>query len=81
MKAIEFYGKITNNTMQGNDIIHTNDEIANHAINYRVKKNIKIPDALILATARYLNADFLTENKNDFTGIDPFVKILSLKEI
>jgi len=52
------------------EIIHTNDEIADITINYRKKKKIKIPDAIILATAKVKKANILTVNSSDFKGID-----------
>ena len=60
------------------EIIHTNDEIAEFAINYRKKKKIKIPDAVILASAKAKKAHLLTANSSDFKGIDSTVKIIRL---
>ena len=58
-------------------IAHTNMEIATHVIDFRKKKKIKIPDAIILATAKHLNADVLTENRKDFKGLGWDDKIVS----
>ncbi|MBI5219022.1 MAG: type II toxin-antitoxin system VapC family toxin [Bacteroidia bacterium] len=60
------------------EIIHTNDEITDCTIHYRKKKKIKIPDAIILATAKVKKANILTANSSDFKGIDSTVKILHL---
>jgi predicted nucleic acid-binding protein len=57
-------------------VIHTNQDIVNLVIQYRKIKKIKLPDAIILATSSYLNADLLTANIRDFQGIDPNVTLL-----
>jgi len=62
------------------EIVEVNRTIADQAIIYRKNKikKIKLPDAVILATAKYLNADLLTENWKDFQMIDNSVSILNL---
>jgi predicted nucleic acid-binding protein len=40
---------------------------------HRKKRKIKLPDALILATARHLEAALLTRNLKDFKGLDEAV--------
>ncbi len=44
------------------EIVGINKEIADQAVIYRKNKikKIKLPDAVILATAKYVNADLLT---------------------
>ena len=51
------------------EIVQTDIEIANLVIVYRKLKKIKTPDAIILATARKLNADLITVNMDDFLGL------------
>ncbi len=51
-------------------------EIANHAIRYRKARKIKLPDALILATARHSGSDLLTFNQKDFIGLDSDVRVI-----
>ncbi len=46
------------------DIISLNDEIEDSSIKLKKKYKIKIPDAIILATAHYLNATLLTADKS-----------------
>jgi hypothetical protein len=41
-------------------------------------KKIKIPDAIILATAKVKKAHILSANSSDFKGVDSTVKILHL---
>ncbi len=62
------------------EIVEITRDIADQAITYRKnkRKKIKLPDAIILATARYLNADLLTEDYDDFQTVDLRVKVLSL---
>ena len=59
------------------EIIHTNNDIAEYVIQYRQKKKIKIPDAIILATAKVKKAHILTANTSDFKGIDQTIKIIN----
>jgi predicted nucleic acid-binding protein len=58
------------------EIINPDLEIADLTISYRKMKKIKIPDAIILATARKLNAKLLTSNIIDFINIDEKVTII-----
>ena len=65
------------------EIIEINKEIAEQAIIYRKNKikKIKLPDAIILATAKYANADLLTDDWDDFQKIDLSVNVLSLDDL
>lgn len=56
-------------------IIQTNMEIIQQVVTYRQYNKIKTPDALILATAKNLNADLVTYNESDFRSIDPSINI------
>jgi predicted nucleic acid-binding protein len=55
-------------------------ELAEIVVTYRKdsKKKIKIPDAIVLATAKYLQADLITNNISDFKGIDKRVNLVAL---
>lgn len=57
--------------------------LASLAIRYRKNKirKIKLPDAVILATAKLLNADLLTDDWDDFLKIDSSVNVLSLDDL
>jgi len=57
------------------EIINPDIEIAYLTISYRKMKKIKVPDAIILATAKKLNAILLTSNIADFKNIDAEVII------
>jgi len=50
-------------------IIHTDDEIADLTLEFRKKSKIKLPDALILATAEMPDADLVTSNVSDFRNL------------
>ena len=65
------------------EIIEINREIADQAVVYRKNKSkkIKLPDAIILATAKYLNADLLTDDWDDFQNIDSSVSVLNLNDL
>lgn len=62
------------------NVIEVNQAVADQAIIYRKNNNkkIKLPDAIILATARHLDAVLLTEDRKDFQTIDTSVNVLNL---
>ena len=64
------------------EIIELNQEIAEQAITYRKNKikKIKLPDAVILATAKIIGADLITDNYRDFQNIDSSVNIRNLDQ-
>lgn len=64
------------------EIIDLNKTIAEQVVLYRKQKGkkIKLPDAIILATAKYLNAALLTDDWDDFLGIDPNVLIIKVDD-
>ena len=64
------------------EIVEVNRLIADRAIEYRKNKSkkIKLPDAVILAAAKSLDADLLTDDWDDFQGVDNSVNVLSLGE-
>lgn len=65
------------------EIIEINKTIADQAIIYRKNKTkkIKLPDAIILATAKYVNGDLLTDDWDDFQNIDSSVNVLSIEDL
>lgn len=64
------------------EVVDVGTEIADFAIVYRrsMKKKIKLPDALILSTAKLEQADLITDNFQDFAGIDSTVVVLNLDQ-
>jgi len=58
------------------EIINLSKEIADTAIGYRKRKKIKLPDALVLATAKNINADLITSDILDFQNIDKSIKLV-----
>ncbi len=71
---------IVDEIMDGIEIVDLDRAIADQSILYRKNrvKKIKLPDAVILATAKVLNADLITNNVNDFDKIDPSLTIIGL---
>lgn len=59
------------------EIIDVNMEIAKEVVSLRSKKRIKLPDAIILATAKKWGCDLMTYNVDDFKDIDEAVKIVT----
>jgi len=67
---------IVKQILNGIEIVDLNKEIADIAIEYRKKKKIKLPDALVLATSKYLKADLITSDVMDFQNVDKSIKII-----
>lgn len=65
------------------EIIEINKEIADQAIIYRKnkQKKIKLPDAIILASAKYANAELLTDDWDDFQNIDSSVTVTNIDDL
>ncbi len=65
------------------EVTDIDKEIADQAIIYRKNKpkKIKLPDAIILATAKRANADLLTDDWKDFLNIDSSVSVLNLNDL
>ncbi|XVN42271.1 MAG: type II toxin-antitoxin system VapC family toxin [Candidatus Rickettsia vulgarisii] len=63
----EFLGNFT--------IINLNEEICEIVISLRKKHKIKIPDAIIWATAKYNNSLLITRNTKDFPNHSSDIKI------
>ena len=57
------------------EVVHTDSEIAQQVVAYRRIKKVKIPDAIILATAKKLGAELVTFNEADFKGLDSGIDI------
>jgi len=59
------------------EIIDVGREIAKTVSDYKINqsKKIKLPDAIILATAKFVNGNLITRNINDFIDIDNSIKI------
>lgn len=65
------------------EVIDVDKNIAENVISYRKikKRKIKLPDAIILATAKSLGADLLSDDWDDFIDIDEDVKILNIDSL
>jgi predicted nucleic acid-binding protein len=64
------------------EVINVDRMIADLCIDYRKSnaKKIKLPDAVILATARSIEADLITNNLKDFEKIDSSVNIINIED-
>ena len=64
-------------------IIDVTQEIADQAIIYRKNKTkkIKLPDAIILASAKHTNAELLTDDWDDFQNIDSTVIVKDIDDL
>lgn len=72
--------EIIDEILESLEIIELNQEIADQTIIYRKNKTkkIKLPDAIILATAKIIEAELITDNAADFQGIDSSVSIFGV---
>ncbi len=68
---------LTDRFLKNVEILEVNKEIADLAIVYRKNKSKK-PDAVILASAKSINADLITDDYRDFQNIDPTVNVMNL---
>ncbi len=59
--------------LAGFEVVELDLEIAVATAELRRSSRLKIPDAVILATARRLNVPLLTRNTKDFDPLDPSV--------
>jgi predicted nucleic acid-binding protein len=66
---------------KSSNLLDLDIDIANKVIEYRKqkRKKIKLPDAIILATASVHHLALLTDDWDDFQGIDEDVEIVKLE--
>lgn len=57
--------------LDGSEIYFINDDIISLAIQIRKTTNIKLPDAVIAATAMINNLILISDNDNDFLKVEP----------
>ncbi|MBF0241767.1 MAG: type II toxin-antitoxin system VapC family toxin [Desulfamplus sp.] len=58
-------------------VIYIDKKIADKVIEIRQHKKIKLPDAIIAATALVRKCDLITRNINDFNNIDDSLNVLN----
>ena len=75
--------KLIDELFEGLIIIDINKSIAEQTIIYRKNKvkKIKLPDAIILATAKHVDAALITDDWDDFRDIDHEVNITDIESI
>ncbi len=61
--------RMTHDLLKFSTVIPVDEAVANHAIQIRQNSNIKLPDAVIAATAINLSATLVTRNYKDFTSV------------
>lgn len=59
----------TRNALNAFEVIDITQEIAKRSVNLRQEYGIKLPDAIILATAQIQRRELVTRNTKDFAGI------------
>jgi predicted nucleic acid-binding protein len=63
--------KIRGEFLSGSQIIYITDEIIEKAIQIRKEKNLKLPDAVIAASAMANDFTLLSDNDKDFLKVEP----------
>lgn len=58
-------------------LLELDDQVGEATINIRKKKKIKLPDAIIYATAFVNKCEIVTANVKDFKGIGEYVRIFN----
>lgn len=58
-------------------LVNINMEIANTVVAIKQEKKIKLPDAIILATAKFSKSDLMTRNVKDFKNIYGDINIIN----
>jgi predicted nucleic acid-binding protein len=56
-------------------VFNVDHEIADISIDVRRKYKLKVPDAIILATAQHANAVLITRNTKDFSSDIPMLRV------
>lgn len=69
--------KFANKLFNSLELLPITKAVANRVIVYRKLRKIKLPDAIILATARENNCQLITRNVDDFVGFDNQVIIIN----
>ncbi len=58
-------------------VININQEIADYTVELRKTSKIKLPDALILASAEIIGADLITSNISDFKNHSKNISVIA----
>ncbi len=56
-------------------VVDLSDDIADEAILVRRSSRLKLPDAIVLATARVAGCPLVTRNTRDFSADDPGIRV------
>lgn len=70
-------------SLQTSKLLEVNQEIADQAVIYRRNKTkkIKLPDAIILASAKFANAELFTDDWDDFQNIDSTINVKDIDDL
>ncbi len=79
----ELEKSLTDELFANLEIVDISRSIADQSIQYRKNKlkRIKLPDAIILATTAYLSATLLTDDWDDFKGVDNQIDIKDIEDL
>jgi len=69
--------EIVENLFKEIEIVYLDEDTVNKVIEIRKKKKIKLPDAIVYATASTNQLDLITRNVDDFKNIDKSVEIIN----
>ena len=57
------------------ELVSIDEEISDKAVTIRKAKKVKLPDAIIQASAEQHNALLVTRNTKDFSSDDPMIRV------
>ena len=66
--------------INGSELINIDDAVVNKTIAIRKNKKIRLPDAIIAATAMVYNLKLITHNTSDFKNISD-LQLIDLKDL
>jgi len=69
--------EIVENLFKEIEILNLDEDIVNNVIETRKKRKIKLPDAIVYATASTNDIDLITRNVDDFKNIDKNIKVIN----
>ena len=67
---------LVNKFLSNFKILDVTHGLAERVIEIRKNRKIKLPDAIILATAQVTESDLMTKNISDFINIDPKIHLI-----
>jgi len=71
----EMEDRLTRTFLSGFDVVPLSSDVAEAAVELRRTRRLKLPDAVVLATARVSGCQLSTRNTKDFSESDPDIRV------